>query len=32
MESLFIPYEEENCVKVFGDAYLEYRRSVGRWL
>jgi protein-S-isoprenylcysteine O-methyltransferase Ste14 len=32
MESLFIPYEEENCVKVFGDAYQEYRRSVGRWL
>ena len=32
MELLFIPYEEENCVKVFGSAYLQYRRKVRRWL
>lgn len=32
MELLFIPTEEENCVKVFGDAYTEYRRRVRRWL
>jgi protein-S-isoprenylcysteine O-methyltransferase Ste14 len=32
MELLFIPHEEESCVKAFGDAYHEYRRKVRRWL
>jgi len=32
MELLFIPHEEESCVKAFGDDYLEYRRRVRRWL
>ncbi len=32
MELLFIPHEEECCSKAFGDAYLEYRRRVRRWL
>jgi protein-S-isoprenylcysteine O-methyltransferase Ste14 len=32
METLFIPHEEETCVKAFGEAYHEYRTRVRRWL
>ena len=32
MEVLFIPMEEDNLKKAFGNAYLEYKRKVRRWI
>jgi protein-S-isoprenylcysteine O-methyltransferase Ste14 len=32
MELLFIPVEERNLEKVFGDEYGQYKRTVRRWV
>ena len=32
MEMLFIPFEEQNCEKIFGKKYLEYKKKVRRWI
>ena len=32
MEILFIPVEEKNLEKVFGETYLDYKKRVRRWL
>lgn len=32
MEVLFIPFEEENLVKIFGKEYLDYKHKVRRWI
>ena len=32
MELLFIPFEEENLVSIFGKEYLNYKRKVRRWI
>jgi len=31
MEILFIPYEEKNLEKVFGNKYIKYKKQVRRW-
>ena len=32
MELLFIPHEEEDLERIFGEKYREYRRRVRRWV
>jgi len=32
MEIMFIPIEEKNLEKEFGNKYLEYKKRVGRWI
>ena len=32
MEALFIPAEEKNLEKIFGEKYLNYKRKVRRWI
>jgi len=32
MEILFIPFEEQNCEKIFREKYLEYKKRVRRWM
>jgi len=32
MELFYIPYEELNMEKVFGEAYLDYKKQVRRWI
>lgn len=32
METLFIPYEEETLLNVYGDEYRKYQEKVRRWL
>jgi protein-S-isoprenylcysteine O-methyltransferase Ste14 len=32
MEALFIPLEERNMEKSFGQRYAEYRKRVRRWV
>ena len=32
LDRMFIPYEEEKMEAAFGEEYLEYKRSVRRWL
>jgi protein-S-isoprenylcysteine O-methyltransferase Ste14 len=32
MEILFIPYEENNLVNVFGEDYMTYKQKVRRWI
>jgi len=32
MEILFIPFEEQNCEKIFREKYLEYKKRVRRWI
>lgn len=32
MELLFIPHEEEDMERIFGEKYREYRRRVRRWV
>ncbi len=32
MEALFISKEEENLERAFGEEYLDYKRSVRRWI
>ena len=32
MEALFISKEEENLERAFGEDYLDYKRSVRRWM
>jgi protein-S-isoprenylcysteine O-methyltransferase Ste14 len=32
MELLFIPFEEKNVERIFGEKYLDYKRKVRRWI
>jgi protein-S-isoprenylcysteine O-methyltransferase Ste14 len=32
LEILFIPFEEDMCQEVFGDAYGDYKKRVRKWL
>ena len=32
INEVFIPFEERNLERLFGDSYLEYKESVRRWL
>jgi len=32
MEILFIPFEEQNCEKIFREKHLEYKKRVRRWI
>ena len=32
MNYMFIPYEEDELAKTFGDKYIEYRKKVRRWI
>lgn len=32
MEVLYIPYEERDLERIFGEDYLDYRRRVRRWV
>jgi protein-S-isoprenylcysteine O-methyltransferase Ste14 len=32
MEVLFIPFEEENLIRMFGEDYRDYQQTVRRWI
>lgn len=32
MEKIFIPLEEENLEKKFGNQYIDYKKRVRRWI
>lgn len=32
MNFMFIPYEEDELTKAFGDKYVEYKKKVRRWI